>query len=141
MIHLLDVNIWIALADEKHVNHKPAQEYWEKNGNTEFAFCRITMLAFLRIATNPKAVTHPKTHAEIWENYEALMALPNIIFLPEPKNLDHHFRVLTAPESLVHRLWTDAYLAAFAIAGGHCLVSFDSDFNRFSGLKFLHLSA
>jgi predicted nucleic acid-binding protein len=36
-------------------------------------------------------------------------------------------------------MWTDAYLAAFAITSGSRLVSFDADFARFPGLHFLHL--
>jgi predicted nucleic acid-binding protein len=38
-----------------------------------------------------------------------------------------------------HRMWTDSYLAAFALASKSRLVSFDGDFNRFAGLDFLHL--
>ena len=38
-----------------------------------------------------------------------------------------------------HRLWTDAYLAAFSFASGCRLVSFDADFRRFPGLNFLRL--
>ena len=41
--------------------------------------------------------------------------------------------------TLPHHLWTDAYLASFAIACGCRLVSFDADFVRFPGLNFLHL--
>jgi hypothetical protein len=37
------------------------------------------------------------------------------------------------------RHWTDAYLAAFAKAGGLRLVSFDGDFTRFGGLDLLRL--
>jgi len=33
------------------------------------------------------------------------------------------------------RLWTDAYLAAFASSGGYRLVSFDRDFAQFEGLN------
>lgn len=35
--------------------------------------------------------------------------------------------------------WSDADLAAFAIAGDLRLVSFDRDFARFPGLDLLHL--
>ncbi len=44
-------------------------------------------------------------------------------------------------EGLPYRLWTDAYLAAFALAGGYRLVSFDRDFLRFRpyGLNLLLL--
>ena len=37
------------------------------------------------------------------------------------------------------RLWTDAYLAAFAAAGGLRLVTFDKDFARFGELARLQL--
>jgi len=39
------------------------------------------------------------------------------------------------------RQWTDAYLAAFAKAGGLRLVSFDGDFVHFDGLDLLRLEA
>ncbi len=35
--------------------------------------------------------------------------------------------------------WTDAYLAAFAAAGGYRLVSFDRDFQKCLGLSLLSL--
>jgi hypothetical protein len=51
------------------------------------------------------------------------MALPNIQLLAEPAGLDARFQTLTAQAVLTHRFWTDAYLAAFAPAGGCRLVS------------------
>jgi toxin-antitoxin system PIN domain toxin len=140
MIDLLDVNLWLALVDKRHVHHPVAKAYWSQNGVTQFAFCRITMLGLLRLSTSPKAVVNPKTNAEAWAIYHDFRALPNIQFLAEPAGLDAHFQALTTQAALPHRLWTDAYLAAFAIASGCRLVSFDADFARFPGLTFLHLS-
>lgn len=140
MSDLLDVNLWVALVDKRHVHHPLAQRYWSQHGATQFAFCRVTMLGFLRIVTSAKAVSNPITHAEAWRVYRQFMALPNIRLLPEPANLEAQFQPLTAESSLPHRLWTDAYLAAFARAGGCRLVSFDADFARFPDLNFLHLS-
>lgn len=139
MSDLLDVNLWLALVDKRHVHHSLANEYWGKSGANQFAFCRITMMGFLRVCTNPKAVENPKTIAEAWVIYQQLTTLPNIRFLAEPTTLDINFQALTAQTNFPHRLWTDAYLAAFAIASGSRLVSFDADFTRFPGLDFLHL--
>ncbi|HVR36533.1 MAG TPA: PIN domain-containing protein [Methylomirabilota bacterium] len=36
-----------------------------------------------------------------------------------------------------HALWTDAYLAAFAIAHGTKLATFDQGFKRFAGVDLL----
>jgi toxin-antitoxin system PIN domain toxin len=137
---LLDVNLWLALVDKRHVHHPLAQEYWSQNGAIQFAFCRITMLGFLRLTTSPKAVAKPKTNAEAWAIYQELRALPNIQFLAEPAGLEIHLQSLTTQTAFPHRLWTDAYLAAFALAGGCRIASFDADFARFPGLNFLHLS-
>lgn len=140
MSDLLDVNVWVALVDKRHIHHPLAKAYWSQNWANQFAFCRTTMLGFLRLSTSPKAVVNPKTNAEAWAIYQDLMALPNIQFLAEPAGLDAHFQALTTASALPHRLWTDAYLAAFAVASGSRLVSFDADFARFPGLNFLHLS-
>ena len=140
MMDLLDVNLWVALVDKRHVHHRLAQDYWSQNGAIQFAFCRITMLGFLRLVTSPKAVVNPKTNAEAWAIYQEFRALPNIQFLAEPAGLEVHLQTLTAQAAFSHRLWTDAYLAAFALAGGYRIASFDAVFARFPGLNFLHLS-
>ena len=97
------------------------------------------MLGLLRLSTLPRVLSRALSHAEAWDVYQRFIALPNIKVLAEPAGLDSHFQALTIAPALPHRLWTDAYLAAFAIAGGHRLVSFDADFARFPGLDFLHL--
>jgi toxin-antitoxin system PIN domain toxin len=139
MIDLLDVNVWLALVDQRHVHYPLALTYWNQNEATQLAFCRTTMLGFLRLTTSPKAVANPKNSAEAWAIYQDLIALPNIQFLEEPAGIDAHFHALTTRHALPHRMWTDAYLAAYALASGARLVSFDADFARFPGLPLLHL--
>jgi uncharacterized protein len=97
------------------------------------------MIGFLRLTTSSKVVVNPKTNTEAWAIYQELRALPNIQLLDEPGHLEFSFLNLTIQQKLSHRMWTDAYLAAFAIAGCYRLVSFDSDFARFPNLNFLHL--
>jgi predicted nucleic acid-binding protein len=55
MIDLLDVNLWVALVDKRHPYHPLAEAYWSENGMSRCAFCRITMLGFLRLCTSPTA--------------------------------------------------------------------------------------
>ncbi len=139
MIDLLDVNLWLSLVDQRHLHHPVARTYWSQNGASQFAFCRVTMLGFLRLTTSHKAVANPKTPTAAWSIYQEFKALPNIRFLTEPPHLETSFHSLTTAVDLPNRMWTDAYLAAFAIASGSRLVSFDADFSRFPGLQFLHL--
>jgi predicted nucleic acid-binding protein len=83
---------------------------------------------------------NPLSPHEAWITYRQFLLLPIIRWLPEPPTLDDSYCALTCAPGFVHRLWTDAYLAAFAISSQCRLVSFDGDFNRFAGLDFLHLS-
>jgi len=135
---LPDVNVWLALIDQNHVHHTAASRYWLES-RTELAFCRVSMLGLLRLSTLPCVLSRPLTAAEAWEIYRTYLTDPQICFLSEPESTEWHFAALTAGTDLSPRLWTDAYLAAFAMAGALRLVSFDSDFARFPGLRFLHL--
>jgi len=100
------------------------------------------MLALLRLVTNPQVMSGiPFTHDEAWNIYRTYRNLPIIRFLPESDTLETIFAALSMDSILPHRLWTDAYLAAFAISTGRRLVSFDADFLRFSELDLLLLKA
>jgi toxin-antitoxin system PIN domain toxin len=140
-IDLPDVNAWLALTDDRHVHHLAAQKYWNEQRAGEIAFCRVTMLALLRLLTNTQVMSGlPYTHEEAWNIYRTYRNLPIIHFLPEANTLETTFAALTTDYTLPHRLWTDAYLAAFAISTRSRLVSFDTDFKRFPNLDLLLLN-
>jgi hypothetical protein len=141
-VDLLDVNVWLALTDERHVHHQAARVYWNEQRADHIAFCRVTMLALLRLVTHPKVMSGvPFTHDEAWNIYRTYRNLPIVRFLPEANTLETTLASLTTDPDLPHRFWTDAYLAAFAITSGSRLVSFDADFERFPGLNVLRLKA
>jgi predicted nucleic acid-binding protein len=52
MNYLPDVNLWIALAAERHVHHGTAGNWFDTVRGEGIAFCRITQLGFLRLVTN-----------------------------------------------------------------------------------------
>ncbi len=138
---ILDINVWLALVDRNHVHHAPAARYWEEIADAQIAFTRASMMGFLRLSSQPRVLSRTLKNTEAWAMYHEFMALPNVRLLAEPTALDAHFQALTIQIALPHRLWTDAYLAAFAIASGSRLVSFDADFSSFPDLNFLHLPA
>ena len=53
----------------------------------------------------------------------------------EPAGLDGEFERFTRNRSFSPKLWNDAYLAAYASAGGLRLVTFDRGFQDFRGLE------
>jgi len=137
---LPDVNVWLALSDTRHAQHAAARQYWNRQRAAQVVFCRVTMLGLLRTSSNAKAMHgQPFSNAEAWAIYQTFQGMPDCELWPDPPRLETAFASLTLDASLPHRLWTDAYLAAFAIAGGLRLVSFDTDFQRFAGLELLQL--
>lgn len=138
---LPDINVWLVLVDERQVHHARARHFWEQEAADKLVFCRVTMLGFLRLSTHRQVMPNPLSAEEAWATYRQFLALPVVRLLTEPVGTDVHFEGFSTGSGFVHRLWTDAYLAAFAQANPCRLVSFDADFKRFAGLNFLHLSA
>jgi toxin-antitoxin system PIN domain toxin len=139
MTDLPDVNVWLALADADHKHHAVAKAYWLRLDATPVAFCRVSMLGFLRLSTQPKVLSFRPSIQEAWNLYRQYLSDPHVVFLNEPPDFEAFMEKLTSTPGFVHRLSTDAYLAALAIASGCRLVSLDSDFQTFDGLHFLHL--
>jgi len=82
-----------------------------------------------------------QTQAQAWNACDALLSDSRVVFLDEPANLEFIFRQLTKTAFPQHKLWTDAYLAAFARTARHSMVTFDDGFRRFTGLDLLVLDS
>jgi len=102
----------------------------------------VTALGFLCLATNAAAMGgQPLTVPQAWQAYGDFRRLPEVVLAAEPESCETWLEHWALGDSPAPRHWTDAYLAAFAKAGGLRLVTFDGDFNRFDGLDLLRLEA
>ncbi|MEO7416556.1 MAG: VapC toxin family PIN domain ribonuclease, partial [Thermoanaerobaculia bacterium] len=52
LIDLPDINVWLAFSVVDHPHHQRARRYWYEESGDQLAFCRLTSLGFLRLATN-----------------------------------------------------------------------------------------
>jgi len=141
-IKLLDANVWLALAFSDHLFHSLAKDWFDNQPEGSCAFCRITQMALLRHLTNAKIMGRfVQNQTQAWENYDLLAADGRVVFLNEPQTLEAELRDLTRSDSASHAIWTDAYLAAFAIAS-HCqLVTCDQGLARFKTLSLIVLKS
>jgi len=122
------------------VHHASAQRYWKQGAADRVAFCRITALALLRLVTNAHVMRKRAfTSAQAWEWYSHLLAMPAVVFLSEPATLHEQLGELAVASSFDSGSWTDAYLAAFAIAGDYRFVTFDRGFDAYRDLRLLQL--
>lgn len=138
---LADASVWLALVFSDHVHHPLARTWFETQREESCAFCRVTQMALLRHLTNAAILGRfVRSQQDAWLAYDELAGDPRVVLLPEPPSLEAAFRRLTRESSPSHALWTDAYLAAFAVESQAQLVSFDRGFRRFDGLDLLLLT-
>ena len=148
MDFLYDANLWVALSFEHHARFTAAcRDFGLRDSANPAAFCRVTQHAFLRLVTAPALQrgygSRAISNAEAVGAYEGLKNLSQVVWLDEPDGLESLWLQLASVRSASPKIWTDAYLAAFAIGHGAELVSFDADFKTFEkdGLKLRLLSA
>jgi toxin-antitoxin system PIN domain toxin len=95
-----------------------------------------SLLAFLRVVTNPRIYRRPARIADAWRQVVAwLEAPPAWVPLPTERHGETFGALVTAVEA-GGELVPDAHLAALAIDHGLTLCSSDSDFAQFPGLRW-----
>lgn len=141
--HLCDVNVWLALLIEHHALGPPVRSWFETVDEPgSLLFCRATQQSLLRLLTTPAVFTAYGSSAldnqQAWQVYEAVLADERVAYLgTEPPGLDRYWRQFTDRPAASPKLWMDAYLAAFAFAGGYALVTTDSGFQQFPAVQVL----
>ena len=137
---LPDLNVWLALVWPEHSHHHHALHYWEVQASDRVLFSTVTALGLVRLVSQPKLMGPAVSNAaEASALLEALCQQPGV-GLAEPEHGGWEvFHQLLRGGEIPARLYTDAHLAALAIANGWRLVSFDRDFERFAGLQRLPL--
>lgn len=143
---LCDSNVWLALALSEHVHHSVARAWLKTVDKPESVFlCRATQQAILRLLTNPSVLglygLPPLTNRQAWSICEALLADDRIAYhADEPAGLEPLWKEYALRGTASSKLWMDAYLAAFARAGGYRMVTTDEAFRQFRGLDLLVLT-
>lgn len=135
---LVDANLLLYAADGASPFHETCARWLEGalNGNRRVGLPWPSLVAFVRIATNPRAAAQPLQPSEAWGFVEDWLAAPSA-WVPTPTT--RHAAVLGALIRTHHvgaDLVADAHLAALAIEHGLAICSADSDFARFPEVRW-----
>jgi toxin-antitoxin system PIN domain toxin len=144
-LKLADSNFWLAISLSSHLRQPTASAWFQSLNESEtVAFCRSTEQALQRLLTTKSVLSAvgspPLTNEEAWRVLYALREHERVAYLDEPPGLEQHWQRLSPVPYASPKVWMDAYLAAFAIAGGHQLVTIDKAFTQFKGLDVAVLS-
>ena len=103
-----------------------------------FALSVLSLSGFVRVATNPRIFDPSSTLELAFAFVSSLVQRPTArIVGPGPDHLDI-FERLCRESGATGKLVADAQHAAIAIEHGCTMVSTDSDFSRFPGLRWAH---
>ena len=123
---LPDVNVWLALAFEVHAHHRTASAWFDSVGGGTALWCRVTQQGFLRLASNPSVFgAEALTLRDAWSCYDALSGDERTGFVAEASGLERLWREYASSRTYSPKVWTDAYLVAFAASAGLTMVTFD----------------
>jgi hypothetical protein len=135
---LVDANLLVYAANTAAPEHARARAWLDArlNGPARVGLPWPSLLAFVRLTTNPVVLSKPASATDAWRQVEEWLGCEPA-WVPVPG--DDHARLLgrfLQLEWMTSRLVPDAHLAALAIEHGLTCCSTDSDFSRFSGLKW-----
>lgn len=124
MVHLLDVNVLLALLDPYHVQHDIAHHWFERRSAPKWATCAITQNGYMRIArqsrySNPQPTSIALLSLAKFTQSDDHVFWPDSISLLDPIICDSS-RLNSAGQI------TDSYLLALAKQNEGMLVTFDT---------------
>ena len=135
---LVDANLLVYAHVSSFVEHERARAWLDARlqGTAQIGLPWPSLVAFLRIVTNPRVFEHPEPVARAWRQVTEWLGCESA-WTPQPaeRHPEIFGTLLEVPgvqASLVH----DAHLAALAIEHGLVLCSTDGDFARFPGLRW-----
>lgn len=140
---LLDVNVLLYAHDTSSTHHARCRDWLIRalKGDEHVGLPWQTLLGFVRIVTNPRAVRKPLTGPEACGVVRRWLDRPQAIVVEPGERYWTIFESLVVDAHVQGPLVSDAALAALAIEQGATLCSTDRDFRRFGGLRLLDPTA
>lgn len=123
-VHLLDVNLLVALFDADHVHHETAHDWFADHRAGGWATCPATENGFVRVLSNPR---YPGAEARVETIVERLRVFRQSghhTFWPDAVSITD-LDAVRPSYMRGHRQVTDVCLLALAVRRGGRLATFD----------------
>ena len=137
---LIDANILIYAHVNSFAQHVRAREWLDQqlNAAAPVGLPWASVLAFLRLVTNPRVFERPEPMRDAWQQVGTWFS-SETAWVPQPT--ERHAELLgefLAAPGVHGNLVPDAHLAALAVEHGLTLCSTDGDFARFERLRWVN---
>jgi uncharacterized protein len=138
-VKLLDANILLYAYDSDSAHHAACRSWLEAAFNSEetIALPWQTLLAFIRICTNPRATKRPLQSEDACNIVSSWLDRVNVRVIAAGERFWELLKQQIFDARATGPLLTDAALAALAVEHGATLCSVDRDFRRFRGIRLI----
>jgi hypothetical protein len=137
-VYLVDANVLLYAVNSGSPHHQRARAWLDGTlaGDERVGFAWAVMLAFLRLSTSRAIFDRPLSAEQATAVIRTWLGNANAVSVePGARHLESMQTLLSAAGT-AGNLVSDAHLAALAIDEDAVLVSFDTDFARFDGLRW-----
>ena len=137
---LVDANLLIYAVNHDLPQHKPAKAWWEDvlSGSAMVGIPLVSLLAFLRICTNPRVFPQPLAPESAIAYIDEWLDQAVVRLVVPGAGHWAIMRNLLVQTGMAGNLTTDTHIAALALEQGYTIFSADNDFRRFPGLKHVN---
>lgn len=137
-MRIVDLNVLLYAVNTDAPQHDRVRDWWERAANDEdtVGLAWIVLLGFLRLATNPRVFPRPLAPDAACAKLDTWLSLENVRVVREKDDHWETMKPLFGAIGTAGNLTTDAHLAALALSHDAVLVSCDTDFARFKGLRW-----
>ena len=137
-MRIVDLNILLYAVNSDAAQHERARAWWERATNDEetIGLAWVVLLGFLRLSTSPRVFPRPLAPEVAAAKLDAWLARENVRVVREKDEHWETLKPLLGGAGTAGNLTTDAHLAALALSHDATLVSSDTDFARFKGLRW-----
>ena len=134
---VIDANVLLYAYDRADPHHETAARWLEATigGEEQVGFALTTLLAFVRISTDPRVYEAPIDAARAIDIVESWLERANVQMIGPS---DAHWATLASLVAAGRArgpVLVDAHLAALVLEHGATLATVDRDFSRFPGLR------
>ncbi|MDA0348780.1 MAG: hypothetical protein O3C43_15915 [Verrucomicrobia bacterium] len=138
---LADINVLLALVDPRHVHNKKVEKWFNAlEEGSKLMICRTAQMGLLRLLVNSAVMQgSPLSLKDAWAFYGNFIQDPCVFEVKEPDGLQKVWAGLCFDFGSSPKIVADAYLAAFAMAGGLKLGTLDKGYKQFKGLELILL--
>lgn len=136
---LVDANLLVYAVNSSSPYHARARDWLDDtlSGHPQSAgLSWPSLLAFLRVVTNPRVFAAPAELTVAWQQVEEWLARP-AAWIPQPTGRHRYVLgdILATAGPAANGI-PDAHLAALALEHGLTVASADSDFASFAGVRW-----